>query len=136
MLECKKASPSKGLIRKDFDVVITKPEFMKDIAKAARVLGPKGMMPSPKNETVTPNLDKAIEQLSKGQIEIRNQSGYAIIHQVVGKIDFDDKALIENIEFLLNEIDKNKPAKTKKKFIQKVYVTSTMSPSIRIATTV
>ncbi len=117
---------------KDFDVVITKPEFMKDIAKAARILGPKGMMPSPKNGTVTNDIDKAIDQFSKGQIEVKNQSGHAILHQIVGKIDFGTDKLVENVEFLLSEIEKNKPVKTKKKFIQKVYLSSTMSPSVKI----
>ncbi len=117
---------------KDFDVVITKPEFMKDVAKTARVLGPKGAMPSPKNGTVTSNIDKAIEQFSKGQIEIRNQSAHAVLHQVVGKIDFSTDDLVKNINFLLAEVEKNKPLKTKKKFIQSIYVKTTMSPSIKV----
>lgn len=117
---------------KDFNVVISHPKFMKDIAKVAKILGPKGMMPSPKNETVTENIDKALENLSKGQIEIKSQPGHAVIHQLVGNLSFTDTQLKENIEYLIKELNKNTPPKMKKRLVQKVFITTTMSPSIRI----
>ncbi len=117
---------------KDFNVVVALPKYMKDLAKIAKVLGPKGMMPSPKNGTVTENIDKTLEQMSKGQVEVKSQPGHAVIHQMVGNLSFKDDQLKENIKYLLSELAKNNPPKMKKKLIQKVYVGTTMSPSIRI----
>lgn len=117
----------------DFNVVIATPAMMKNIAKAARILGPKGMMPSPKTGTVTDKPENAVKELAKGQIEIRSQAGHAVIQQSVGRIKFEDNQLKENIEFILEELQKNTPAKLKKKFIQKAYICSTMSPSLRVA---
>lgn len=117
----------------DFNIIVAHPSAMKDIAKAAKILGPKGLMPSPKNGTVTDNPKAAIEELAKGQVEIRTQGGHAVIHQIVGNLDFKDEELVENINHLLSELNKNAPAKVKKKFIQNVYVTSTMGPSVKIA---
>ena len=117
---------------KDFDMVITSPEMMKDLAKVARVLGPKGMMPSPKNGTVTSKLSATLEEFSKGQIEIKSQPNHAVIHQVVGNISFDKQKIVENIEHLITDLKKRQPSKLKKSFIQSIYVASTMGPSIKV----
>ncbi len=117
----------------DFNIVIATPAAMKDIAKAAKILGPKGLMPSPKTGTVTDKPEKAIADLSKGQIEVKTQPSHAVIHQTVGNLKFKDEELAENITHLLAELQKNTPAKIKKKFITGVYVCSTMSPSVKIA---
>ncbi len=117
---------------KDFDIVITTPEFMKDIAKVARVLGPKGLMPNPKNNTVTNDIAKTVADLSKGQIELKNQSGHAVLHMIVGNVSFKDNELEDNINHILTELNKNIPAKLKKKFIQNAYIATTMSPSVRL----
>ncbi len=116
----------------DFNIVIATPATMKDIAKAAKILGPKGLMPSPKTGTVTDKPEKAIEELSKGQIEVKTQPSHAVIHQTVGNLSFKDEELVANISHLLAELNKNTPAKIKKKFITGVYVCSTMSPSVKI----
>ena len=118
---------------KDFDIVITTPEFMKDIAKAAKILGPKGLMPNPKNNTVTNDIPRTVADLSKGQIEIKNQSGHAVLHMVVGNVSFKDAELAANINHIVGELNKNIPAKLKKKFIQSAYIATTMSPSLRLA---
>lgn len=119
---------------KDFDVVITTPDKMKDLAKVARILGPKGMMPSPKNGTVSNDIESTIEQFSSGQIEIKSQNNHAVVHQIVGNLEFGEKKLVENTQHLLEELRKRQPAKLKKSFIQNAYLTSTMSPSIKITT--
>lgn len=117
---------------KDFNVVVATPTTMKDIAKAARILGPKGMMPSPKNNTVTDNPQKAIESLGKGQIEIKSQPNHAVIHQIVGNLSFKDEQLVQNTTTLIEELNKNTPPKMKKKLIQKIYLCTTMGPSVRV----
>lgn len=118
---------------KDFNVVITTPEFMKDIAKAAKVLGPKGLMPNPKNNTVTNDVKKTVLDLSKGQVEIKNQSGHAVLHMVVGNVSFKDSDLSENIKHVISELNRNTPSKLKKKFVQAAFVATTMGPSLRLA---
>lgn len=118
---------------KDFNVIIASTEMMKNLAKVAKILGPRGLMPSPKMGTVTDDVEKAIANLSKGQVELKSQPNHSVIHQNVGKVSFTADKLAENIEFVVAEINKNAPAKLKKKLIQKVFVTSTMGPSVKIA---
>lgn len=118
---------------KDFDVVITNPSMMKDLGKIAKILGPKGMMPSPKNNTITENISKAIEQFAKGQVEIKTQSGHGVIHQIVGTKNFESNQIVDNINTLLEELNKHAPAKLKKKFVQSVYLCTTMSPSVKVS---
>lgn len=119
-------------VDKDFNIVISTAAQMKELAKVARILGPKGIMPSPKFGTVTDDLEKAISNLSKGQIEVRSQPSHAVIHQVVGKLDFETSKLEENVSHILKELEKHTPTKLKKKFIQSVYLTSSMGPGIKI----
>lgn len=120
-------------VGKDFGIVITTPTHMKDIGKAAKILGPKGLMPNPKNGTVTNEIEKTISDLSKGQVEIKNQNGHGVIHLVIGNSTFKEEQIAENANFILTELNKNIPAKLKKKFIQKAFLATTMSPSLRIA---
>jgi len=117
---------------KDFDILVTTPEHMKDMAKIAKILGPKGLMPNPKNGTVTNDIQKTVDELQKGQIEIKNQNGHAVIHLLVGKLSFEDSQLVQNINHIISVLNKNTPAKLKKKFIQKAYIAGTMTPSLRI----
>ena len=117
---------------KDFNIVIATTTQMKNLAKVARVLGPKGLMPSPKNGTVTEDIKKAIDSLSKGQIEVKSQQGFAVLHQVVGKKSFEAKKLEENIQHMLTELNKNTPSKMKKKLIQNAYIASSMGPGIKL----
>ncbi|MEN3014155.1 MAG: 50S ribosomal protein L1 [Endomicrobiia bacterium] len=120
---------AKGWI--DFDVLIATPDMMKDIAKLGKILGPKGLMPNPKTGTVTTEIIKTVEEVKKGRVEFRNDSS-GIIHCGVGKISFETEKLIENIMALIDMIIKLKPPQTKGLYIRDIYITTTMSPSIKI----
>lgn len=115
----------------DFDVVLATPEIMKDLAKAGKVLGPKGLMPNPKDGTITQDIAKTISNLKKGKITFKTDSG-GIIHQVIGKVSFEDEKLIENFKALYKAIIKAKPARTKKEFIKSITLASSMGPGIRV----
>lgn len=118
--------------KKDFDLIITSPAFMPKIAKAARVLGPKGLMPNPKTNTVG-DVNSILKELDKGQVEVRSQPSNKVIHLVLGNTKTSDKDLAENYNKLLNEIIKHKPPKVKKGYLQSVFVSATMSPSVRVS---
>ncbi len=115
----------------DFDVAVATPEMMPKLSKAARILGPRGLMPNPKTGTVGPKVAEMIEELKKGKADFKSDKG-GNIHQVVGKRSFSKEQLKENIEELLNTVNKNKPAKVKSKLIKTITVTATMTPGIKI----
>ena len=125
----------KGIIKPkvDFDVLITEPRFMSKLAKAARVLGPAGVMPNPKNQTVTENVEKAVEQVKKGKVEIRTEQTAPIIHTVIGKKSFETKFLAENFEEIINSLKQNKPLKAAPDWIKNCFLSSTMGASVRVA---
>jgi len=115
----------------DFDVLITTPDHIRDLAPVAKQLGPKGLMPSPKAGTVAVDVAQAVEEVKKGKIEFRlDKTGN--IHAGVGKLSFDDQQLIENIEALMKAIEENKPTGVKGKLVKKVVVSTTMSPGITV----
>ena len=115
----------------DFDVLITTPDHIRDLAPVAKQLGPKGLMPSPKAGTVAVDVTQAVEEVKKGKIEFRlDKTGN--IHVGVGKVSFDDTKLVENIEALLKAIDENKPTGVKGKLIKKVVLSTTMSPGVNV----
>jgi large subunit ribosomal protein L1 len=115
----------------DFDVLLTVPEMMKDLAKVAKILGPKGLMPNPKTETVTPNIKKAVEDLSKGKVAFRaDDTGN--IHLSIGKAKFDDQKLLDNYKTFMETLQKIKPATLKGEYLKKVTLSSTMGPGIRV----
>jgi len=115
----------------DFDVLVTTAEYIKDLAKVAKVLGPKGLMPSPKAGTVTVNLKETIWEIKKGRIEFRlDKTGN--IHSSVGKISFSDEQLIDNINALIKAIESNKPAWIKGKLVKKIVIAPTMGPGVQI----
>lgn len=116
----------------DFDVLVTEPALMPKVSKVARVLGPAGVMPNPKNGTVTNDIKKAIEQLKKGKVEIRTEQNHPIIHTIVGKCSFEAKDLEENLSEVMNNLKTNKPAKAKPDWIKSIYITSTMGTSYQI----
>jgi len=115
----------------NFDIIITTPDMMKNMAKVAKILGPKGLMPNPKTETVTPNLKKAIEELRKGKITFKTDDT-GNIHILIGKVSFDDKKLIENFEAFIDVLNRIKPASLKGIFIQGITISSTMGPGIKV----
>ena len=115
----------------EFDVSIATPEMMPALGKIGKVLGPKGLMPNPKTGTVTPTPEKAVEDVKKGMIEYRADS-YGNIHCSVGKVSFDEKALVENITYVVSTIVKAKPATVKGKYIQNISLSTTMGPGIHV----
>jgi len=104
---------------------------MPELGKIGKILGPKGLMPNPKTNTVTPNPAKAIEDINKGMIEFRTDS-YGNIHGILGKVSFEENALVENLAYVVSSITKLKPASVKGKFITSISVSSTMGPGIKV----
>ncbi len=117
----------------DFDLVLATPEMMPKLATIAKILGPKGMMPSPKNETVTQKIGEAVEMLQKGKKASYKNDDTGNVHQVVGKLSFTAAALEENVTMFIDAIQKGKPEGLKGKFIHSITLTSTMGPGLRIA---
>ena len=116
----------------DFDVAIATPDIMRDLSALARVLGPKGLMPSPKNGTVTAEVKKAVEDVKGGKVAFKNDDT-ANVHQVVGKAEWDVKKLQENIESFMEAIKKVKPTSSKGTYIQGITICSTMGPGIKVS---
>ena len=114
-----------------FEVAITTPDMMPKLASIAKVLGPKGLMPNPKTDTVGPNIKKMIEELKKGKVTFKNDDT-GNVHQAVGKISFGEEHLKENIAAFLEALKKAKPATAKGVFLKNVILCSTMGPAIKI----
>lgn len=115
-----------------FDVLLATPEMMPKLALVAKILGPKGMMPSPKTETVTPKIKEAVEMLKKGKkISFKNDDS-GNLHQMIGKLSFAAEALAENYQTLREAIDKSKPENMKGRLIKSITICSTMGPSLPV----
>ena len=104
---------------------------MRSVAKLGRILGPKGLMPSPKVGTVTDSPGKVVEELKKGKIEYRNDAT-GVVHVPIGRISFEEDALLENFNTLLKALEKDKPSTVKGRFIKSIYLSSTMGPGIKV----
>ena len=115
----------------DFDCAIATPEMMKDLSKLGKVLGPRGLMPSPKTGTVTNDIEKAIEDVRKGKVEFRvdKQGG---IHLSVGKISFEEMKLYDNASKVIEAINESKPASVKGRFVRTLSIASSMNPGLNI----
>lgn len=115
----------------DFEVAVATPDMMPKLAKVAKVLGPTGLMPNPKTDTVGTNVKKMIEDVKKGKVAFKNDST-GNIHQAIGKTDLGAKELLENFHALIEAVKKVKPASAKGTYLKSVTLTSTMGPGIRI----
>ena len=116
----------------DFDVAVATPDMMRFVGRLGKVLGPKGLMPSPKAGTVTADVGTAIREYAAGKVEFRNDAG-GNVHSVVGKVSFDKQKLAENINAMVGQIRKMKPQTSKGHYIKKVVLKSTMSPAVPLA---
>ncbi len=115
----------------EFDACIASPDMMGVVGPLGRVLGPKGLMPSPRAGTVTPDIAKTVREYKAGKVEFRNDSG-GIVHAVVGKLSFDAAKLSENIQAFINHINNMKPAAVRGQYVRSIALKATMSPSVRL----
>ncbi len=115
----------------DFGAVIATPAFMPKLAKVARVLGPRGLMPTPKNGTVTENPAEVVAQLKKGRVEIKTEA-QPIVHVSIGKVSFPEADLIENLKAVVAELNRIKPAKVSGAYIKSIFLAPTMGPSVKV----
>ena len=117
----------------DFDVVVATPDMMGVVGRLGKVLGPKGLMPSPKAGTVTPNVAAAVKEIKAGKIEYRLDKTN-IIHCPIGKVSFGAEKLTENCEALINAVIKAKPSAAKGQYIRSCVLASTMGPGVKVST--
>ena len=118
----------------EFDVVVASPDMMGLVGRLGKVLGPKGLMPSPKAGTVTPDVAKAVQEVKAGKIEYRLDKTN-IIHCPIGKVSFGSEKLTENMDTLMRAVVKAKPAAAKGQYIRSCTVASTMGPGVKVSTT-
>lgn len=115
----------------EFDVAVASPEVMRVVSRLGRTLGPKGLMPSPKSGTVTPNIAEAVREYAAGKVEFRNDAG-GNVHAVIGKQSFDAEQLTENAQAFIEAIQKLKPASVKGVYIKKISLAGTMTPGVLV----
>ena len=117
----------------DIDVIITMPPVMAKLGPLGKVLGPRGLMPNPKSGTVTMEVGRAVEEVKKGKIDFKVDK-FGIIHTSIGKVSFEPNKIIDNAKEFINTVIKLKPTAAKGTYIKSLYLSSTMSPGIRIDT--
>ncbi|MBI2098996.1 50S ribosomal protein L1 [Candidatus Uhrbacteria bacterium] len=117
----------------NFDVAVATPDMMPKLAKVAKILGPKGLMPNPKTDTVGANVKKMVEELKKGKITLKNDDG-ANIHVAIGKLSNPSENLLQNLNTVLDAIKRAKPPTAKGVYIKNAALASSMSPAVRIQT--
>jgi large subunit ribosomal protein L1 len=115
----------------DFDVAVASPDMMRVVSKLGKVLGPKGLMPSPKAGTVTTNVPEAVKEYAAGKVEYRADKA-GNVHAVIGKMSFSDTDLVSNLDFFIKAIEKARPATAKGVYIKKITVSGSMSPSVYV----
>jgi large subunit ribosomal protein L1 len=115
----------------DFDAVVATPDLMGKVGRLGKILGPRGLMPNPKTGTVTMDVAKAVTEIKGGKIEFRVDK-HANLHFIIGKVSFDDTALVENYAAALDEILRLKPAASKGRYITKATITTTMGPGVPV----
>ena len=115
----------------NYDVVIATPDAMRVVGQLGQLLGPRGLMPNPKVGTVTPDVETAVKNAKAGQVRYRTDKG-GIIHCPIGRADFEINALKENLDVLLADLKKAKPAASKGAYVKKLTVSSTMGPGVSV----
>ncbi len=115
----------------DFDAVVATPDMMRSVGKLGKILGPRGLMPNPKTGTVTFEVAKAVNEIKAGKVEFRVDKT-AIVHAPVGKMSFPEDKLLENLQTLIDNVLKAKPAAAKGKYVKSIAISSTMGPGVRI----
>lgn len=118
----------------DFDIAVATPDMMPKMARIAKILGPKGLMPNPKTDTVSANVKKMIEELKRGKVTLKNDAT-GNLHQVIGKTSLEADKLEENFKAVIEAVRKAKPASSKGVYIKKAVLTSTMGPAVPIDVT-
>ena len=116
----------------DFDIAVATPEMMKNLATIAKILGPKGLMPSPKNETVTPNIGRTVTEIKKGKIAFKNDDT-GNVHQIIGKVSFNDQQIMDNLNTFVEALRRAKPASAKGIYIKSATLATTMGPGVSIS---
>lgn len=117
----------------DFDVAVAEPAMMKSLAPIAKILGTRGLMPSPKNETISANPEKVVAELKKGKISFKNDET-GNLHLIIGKLSFTEEKLEENFKTIIETIKKNKPASSKGTFIKNISICTSMSKAFKLLT--
>jgi large subunit ribosomal protein L1 len=115
----------------DFDVAVATPDMMRIVSRLGKVLGPKGLMPSPKAGTVTPDVPTAVKEYSAGKVEYRNDAG-GNVHAVLGKMSFSADDLAANLSHFVHHIEKSRPQTAKGHFIKKIVVSGSMTPGVQV----
>ncbi len=115
----------------DVDVIITMPPVMGKVGQLGRILGPRGLMPNPKSGTVTMDIGKAVKEVKQGKIDFKVDK-YGIVHAAIGKVSFEPEKIMENAQEFITMINKLKPAAAKGTYIKSIYLSSTMSPGIKV----
>ncbi len=115
----------------DFDAVVATPDMMREVGKLGKVLGPRGLMPTPKAGTVTTDIGKAIKDIKGGKIEFKTDK-FGVINCGVGKVSFTKEQIIDNVKAFMNAVLRAKPATVKGQYVQNFYLSSTMGPGLKI----
>ncbi len=118
----------------DFDVAVATPDMMKDVGRLGPILGRRGLMPNPKTQTVTMDVAGAMEQLRQGRVEFRSDKT-GVVHLAVGKVSMESDKIRENVNLVVDEVEKRRPAETKGIFVKSVALSSTMGPGVRVERT-
>lgn len=115
----------------DVDKIVATPDMMPRLGKLGKILGPKGLMPNPKSGTVTMDVGKAVRELKAGQVELRVEKA-GIIHVTCGKVSFENDALIQNIEAIYGTLIKARPSSVKGNYLERMFISSTLGPGIKV----